>query len=69
VEEDEVVDVVIGVDGRVEVSPRGMPGMACLAETGDLVRLLGGEVEQQDLTGEAYVDVVADEQEHDRLWR
>jgi hypothetical protein len=69
VEEDEVVDVVIGVDGRVEVSPRGIPGVACLAETGDLVRLLGGEVEQQELTGEAYVDTEASEQEHDHLWR
>jgi hypothetical protein len=64
----EIVQVTIGPDGKVEMRVEGMSGMECLAETGDLVRLLGGEVEAQELTAEAYVDVDQEQQEQDRLW-
>ncbi len=43
-----------------------MPGMDCVAHTGDLVQMLGGEVEEQELTGEAYVDDQQGQQA--RLW-
>jgi hypothetical protein len=39
--------------------------MSCLAATGNLARLLGGEIEVQELTAEAYEDVA--EHQQDRL--
>lgn len=63
---EETIEVTIGPDGRVEMHVHGIGGMACLSETGDLVRLLGGEVEAEELTAEAYVEVEQDQQ--DRLW-
>jgi hypothetical protein len=63
---EEIVEITVGPDGRVELRVNGIPGMDCLAETGDLVRLLGGEVDAQELTAEAYVD--AEERQQDRLW-
>ncbi len=63
---EEIIEVTIGPDGKVEMRVNGVPGMNCLGETEDLVRLLGGEVEAQELTGEAYIDTEHDQQ--DRLW-
>lgn len=64
---DEVIEVDIGPDGTVEMSVRGVAGMACLTQTADLVRLLGDDVESRRLTDEAYVDEEQDTQE--QLWR
>jgi hypothetical protein len=63
---EEIVKITVEPDGRVEVRVNGIPGMDCLAETEDLVRLLGGEVDAQELTAEAYADV--EERQQDRLW-
>ena len=63
---EEIIEVTIGPDGTVEMHVNGMAGMSCLAETGDLVRLLGGEIESQELTAEAYVDTEVERQE--RRW-
>jgi len=64
---DEVVEVTIRPDGAVEMHVDGVAGMACLSETEDLVRLLGGDVEVRELTAGAYLDV--EQEQQDRLWR
>lgn len=53
---EETVQVVITPDGKVEVEVSGVAGMDCLAATQDLVRSLGGQVEEHHLTAEAYQD-------------
>jgi len=53
---EEIVEITIGADGRVAVEVQGIGGTGCLDATEDLLALLGGEVEAQDLTAEAYVD-------------
>ncbi|WP_405088326.1 DUF2997 domain-containing protein [Microbispora sp. NBC_01389] len=63
---DEIVEVSIRPDGRVEIHVTGVDGMACLDTTEELVALLGGEVETQQLTAEAYN--TASEDQQDRLW-
>lgn len=63
---EEIVEITIGPDGKVEMQVNGVAGMDCLSQTEDLVRLLGGEVESQELTAEAYVD--AEQEQQDRLW-
>jgi Protein of unknown function (DUF2997) len=63
---DEIVEVTIAPDGAVEMHVEGVAGMACLTDTEDLVRLLGGDVESQELTADAYVDV--EQEQQDRLW-
>lgn len=64
---EESVEVVIAADGTVEVHVQGVTGAQCVADTDDLVRLLGGVVEHQELTAEAYQQDEAEEQ--DRLWQ
>ncbi|MEV5831421.1 MULTISPECIES: DUF2997 domain-containing protein [Actinomadura] len=63
---DETVEVTIKPDGKVEIHVTGVDGMACLATTEELVRMLGGEVEAQELTAEAYNET--GEEQQDRLW-
>jgi DNA repair ATPase RecN len=63
---EETIEVTIGPDGKVEMHVTGVPGMDCLERTAELARLLGGEVEAQELTAEAYQDTA--EQERDQLW-
>jgi hypothetical protein len=63
---EEIIEVTIGPDGKVEMRVNGIAGMDCLSQTEDLVRLLGGEIESQELTAEAYQDV--EQEEQDRLW-
>ncbi len=60
------MSVTIRPDGTVEVHVAGIDGMACLAETADLVQLLGGGVEAQELTAEAYVE--AEQEQQGRAW-
>jgi DUF2997 family protein len=63
---DEILEVTISPDGRVEMRFQGMEGMGCLDETQELISRVGGEVESQELTAEAYVE--AGEEHKDRLW-
>lgn len=63
---EEIVEITVRPDGKVEMHVKGIPGMDCLAETADLTRLLGGEVESQEMTAEAYAD--AEQREQGRLW-
>lgn len=63
---DEVIEVSIGPDGTVAMSMRGVAGMTCLTETEGLVELLGGDIESQELTDEAYAEV--EQEGQDRLW-
>ncbi|MFD0899608.1 DUF2997 domain-containing protein [Actinomadura sediminis] len=63
---DETVEVTIKPDGKVEIHVTGVDGMACLETTEELVRMLGGEVEAQELTAEAYNET--GEEQQDRLW-
>jgi len=64
---EEIIEITVRPDGKVEMHVKGVTGMDCLAETEDLTRLLGGEVESQEMTAEAYAD--AEQPEQDRLWR
>ncbi|MEU2061250.1 DUF2997 domain-containing protein [Streptomyces sp. NPDC013455] len=64
---DEILEVTVRPDGRVELHVQGMEGMSCLAETEELVSRLGGDVESQELTAEAYVETA--EEHHDQLWQ
>jgi hypothetical protein len=63
---DEVVEVSISPDGTVAMSVRGVAGMECLTQTEGLVELLGGDIESQELTDEAYAEV--EQEEQGRLW-
>ncbi|GGV01234.1 DUF2997 domain-containing protein [Actinomadura sp. LOL_016] len=63
---DETVEVTIKPDGKVEIHVTGVDGMSCLATTEELIRMLGGEVEAQELTAEAYNET--GEEQQDRLW-
>jgi hypothetical protein len=64
---EESVEVVISADGTAEVHVQGVAGTRCVADTDELVRLLGGRVEHQTLTEEAYQQDAAEER--DRLWQ
>lgn len=64
---EESVEVVISADGTVEVHVQGVAGARCVEDTDGLVRLLGGAVEHQQLTAEAFQQNEAEEQ--DRLWQ
>ena len=63
---DEIIEVTISPDGKVAMHVQGVEGMACLEDTRELIELLGGEVDSQELTAEAYVEV--SEEQRDRLW-
>lgn len=65
---EESIEITITPDGKVEMHVNGIPGMDCLTATEDLVRLLGGEVEAQELTAEAYVEAEQEQDEQERLW-
>lgn len=64
---EETVHMTIKPDGTVDVAVEGIEGMSCLDETSALVHLLGGDVQSQELTGEAYLDV--DEDQQVKQWR
>ncbi|OLT20445.1 hypothetical protein BJF79_47270 [Actinomadura sp. CNU-125] len=63
---DETVEVTIKPNGKVEIHVTGVDGMSCLKTTEELVEMLGGEVETQELTTEAYNET--GEEQQDRLW-
>ncbi|WP_461006327.1 DUF2997 domain-containing protein [Streptomyces capparidis] len=63
---EEIVEVTVRPDGRVEVHVQGVEGTGCLDLTRDLVERLGGDVEEQELTADAYTET--GEEQQDRLW-
>jgi hypothetical protein len=65
---DEIVDVVIRPDGKVEMHVTGVDGTACVEHTDQLVSLLGGDVVSQEMTAEAYVQTETDIEQQNRLW-
>jgi hypothetical protein len=64
---EEIIEITIRPDGKVEMHVTGVPGMDCVERTEELSQLPGGEVEAQELTAEAYQDVTATEQAQVRL--
>jgi hypothetical protein len=54
---EQTVNVRIHPDGSVEMEVEGVEGLVCLSDTQALVDLLGGPVERQELSGDAYVEV------------
>jgi hypothetical protein len=60
---EEIIEVTIGPDGKVEMRVNGIAGMDCLSETEDLVLLLGGEIESQELTSQAFEEIGQEQQE------
>ncbi len=63
---DETLEVTIGQDGKVTMTVVGVAGPGCVEQTEEFVQLLGGEVESQELTAEAYVEVA--QQEPNQQW-
>lgn len=63
---EEIIEVTIGPDGKAGIHVNGISGMDCLTATEDLLRLLGGEIESQELTAEAFQDV--EQEQQDRQW-
>ncbi len=60
------VEVFIEKDGRVRVEVRGLKGMSCLDLTKDLEAALGGQIEEREMTPEAYESVQQEVQ--DQQW-
>ena len=48
------IEVIIGADGKVQLSTRGFTGENCLKATEDLKALLGNQIVRQEMTAEAY---------------
>ena len=48
------IDVVIDKDGKVRIEVRGVKGKKCLDLTKDLEEALGGEIEEREMSSEAY---------------
>ena len=63
---DEIIEVTISPEGKVSMHVQGVEGMGCLEDTRELIALLGGEVDSQELTAEAYVEV--SEEQREQLW-
>lgn len=51
---DEKIEVTIGRDGKVTIHVQGVKGTACTGLTGGLIARLGGRIEEQEFTLEAY---------------
>lgn len=60
------VEVFIDRDGRVRVEVRGVKGMSCLDVTKALEEALGGQVQDRELTPEAYEAAQAEQQRQQR---
>jgi hypothetical protein len=61
------IEVFIEKDGQVRIEVRGVKGMSCLDLTKDLEEALGGEIEEREMTPEAYETVQEQVQEQRRL--
>jgi hypothetical protein len=58
----EEVEVIVSAAGEVTIRVRGVDGMACLTATAELEQVLGGEILEREMSGEAYQQPVVDEQ-------
>ena len=63
----EEIEVFIDKDGKVRIEVRGVKGMSCLDLTKDLEEALGGEVEDREMTPEAYETVQEQVQDYQKL--
>lgn len=63
---EEIIEITVSPDGKIEMQVSGIAGTDCIGETDELVQLLGGTVESQELTAEAYLDT--EERQQDRQW-
>ncbi len=63
----EEIEVFIDKDGKVRIEVRGVKGMSCLDLTKDLEEALGGEVEDREMTPEAYETVQEQTQDYQKL--
>jgi hypothetical protein len=61
------IEVFIEKDGQVRIEVRGVKGMSCLDLTKDLEAALGGQVEEREMTPEAYETVQEQVQGYQRL--
>ena len=61
------VEVFIEKDGRVRVEVRGVKGMSCLDVTRALEAALGGQVQERQLTPEAY-EAAQEQEQQQRQW-
>jgi hypothetical protein len=50
----EEIQVFIDEDGKVRLEVRGIKGQSCLELTEELEQLLGGEIEEREMTPESY---------------
>lgn len=58
----ETVKVVINADGQVTVEVDGAHGPVCLQLTDDIVKMLGGDIQSQQLTAEYYEEQAVSEE-------
>ncbi|MBE9202491.1 DUF2997 domain-containing protein [Synechocystis salina LEGE 06099] len=62
------INVFIEKNGQVSLEVNGVKGMSCLDLTQELETMLGGEVIERELTGEAHQIVQEVEQEKQWQW-
>jgi hypothetical protein len=48
------IEVFIDADGKVQIQVRGVKGESCLDLTRELEESLGGQIEQREMTPEAF---------------
>ena len=61
------IEVFIEKDGQVRIEVRGVKGMSCLDLTKGLEAALGGQVEEREITPEAYETVQEQVRDYQRL--
>ncbi len=61
------IDVFIEKDGQVRLEVRGVKGTSCLDVTAALEQALGGQVENREMTPEAYESATESVQEQQWL--
>lgn len=61
------IEVLIDKDGKVRIEVHGVKGTSCLDLTQGLEEALGGEVEEREMTPEAYETVQEQVQDYQRL--
>jgi hypothetical protein len=61
------IEVFIEKDGQVRIEVRGVKGTSCLDLTKDLEAALGGQVEEREMTPEAYETAQEQVQDQQRL--
>jgi hypothetical protein len=61
------IEVIIEKDGRVRIEVRGVKGESCLDLTKDLEAALGGQIEEREMTSEAYESVQQEVRGQQRL--